>query len=222
LNLRNNIKEFGELYIRINREPVSLQAKPVKKVDFKDYVKQLINDIDVLFSGDVKLTITWHIHEELRYEKDSTADLDNIVKPLLDALSGKDGIMIDDNQVQAIDCLWLDSYQRDVQFLEVEVKSLLREDYIEKEDLYFINFDNLCLPISLKEKENRKEFLLECVSVWEMMINYRNKALEEGVSYYDAKGILPIQRIFHKSRILDFPIKIKEEIIELINNKKKE
>jgi Holliday junction resolvase RusA-like endonuclease len=222
LNLRNNIKEFGELYIRINREPVSLQAKPVKKVDFKDYVKQLIKDIDVLFSGDVKLTITWHIHEELRYEKDSTADLDNIVKPLLDALSGKDGIMIDDNQVQAIDCLWLDSYQRDVQFLEVEVKSLLREDYIEKEDLYFINFDNLCLPISLKEKENRKEFLLECVSVWEMMINYRNKALEEGVSYYDAKGILPIQRIFHKSRILDFPIKIKEEIIELINNKKKE
>lgn len=218
MNLRNNIKGFGELYIKINREPVSLQAKTGKKINFKDYVKELIKDIDVLFSGDVKLTITWHIHEELRYEKDSTADLDNIVKPLLDALSGKDGIMIDDNQVQAIDCLWLDSYQRDVQFLEVEVKSLLRENYIEKEDLYFINFDNLCLPISLKEKENRKEFLLRCVSVWEMMINYRNKALKEGVSYYDAKGILPIQRIFHKSRILDFPIKIKEEIIELINN----
>ena len=218
MNLRNNIKEFGELYIKINREPVSLQAKPVKKEDFKNYVKELIKDIDVLFSGDVKIIITWHIHEELRYEKDSIADLDNIVKPLLDALSGKDGIMIDDNQVQAINCLWLDSYQRDVQFLEVEVKSLLKENYIEKEDLYFINFSNLCLPISLKEKENRKEFLLRCVSGWEMMINHRNKALEEGVSYYDAKGILPIQRIFHKSRILDFPIKRKEEIIELINN----
>jgi len=212
------MKESGELYINVDREPVSLQARPFRKVEFKDFVKNLIKDIDTLYSGDVKIIITWHIHEELRYEKDSTADLDNIIKPLQDALCGINGIMIDDNQVQSLDCIWLDSYQKDLQFLEVEIKSLIIDDYIDKEDLYFVNFNNLCLPISLKEKESKKEFLVKCIEMWEGMINLRNKAIDEGISYYDAKGVLPIQRIFHKSRILDFPIKSKDEIIELINS----
>jgi hypothetical protein len=38
-----------------------------------------------LLSGDVQVGIEWTLHEEARYEQDAAPDVDNILKPLLDA-----------------------------------------------------------------------------------------------------------------------------------------
>ena len=52
--------------------------------------------------------IEWTVHEQDRYESDAAPDVDNILKPLLDGLCGPEGVLIDDCQVQAVDCRWID------------------------------------------------------------------------------------------------------------------
>lgn len=84
------------------------KAKSDRRSEFKEFVVEELKSVSFLLSGDVKISIEWYSHEQKRYETTASTDIDNIIKPLLDSLCGPDGIMIDDNQVQSIDCNWFD------------------------------------------------------------------------------------------------------------------
>src|SRR5689334_14388427 len=90
-------------------EPVSGQAKDrSRRADLKSAIGRLLKPIQYLLSGEVRLSIEWVIHEKERYETDRAPDVDGILKPLLDALTGPDGLIIDDSQVQSVCCSWID------------------------------------------------------------------------------------------------------------------
>ena len=97
-----NPPESGEIKFIIDRPPVSLQSKGNRKKKFKEHVAAKVDTAGFLLSGDVSVRIQWSVHEQKRYETCTSADVDNIVKPLLDAICGPKGILIDDNQVQAV------------------------------------------------------------------------------------------------------------------------
>jgi len=205
----NEPSEFGEVSFKINRKPISSQSKSYRKEEFKEYVREIIKSSTYLFSGDVQVDIIWHIHEENRYEESSAIDTDNIIKPLLDAISGPKGLLIDDTQVQSVSCHWLDNYEKDNEYLEVTIKSL-PDDFILKKDLLFIEYSNhLCLPF---KRNWEKEFQKTIVYHWETMINMRDELIEKGISYYEAKSVMPIQRVFHKSKLTDFEVVSLDEI----------
>ena len=205
----NEPPKFGEISFTINRKPISLQSKPYRKEEFKRYVHEIIKSSTYLFSGDVQVDIIWHIHEENRYEESSAIDTDNIIKPLLDAISGTEGLLIDDTQVQSISCHWLDNYDKENEYLEVTIKSL-PDDFILKKDLLFIEYSkHLCLPF---KKNWEIKFQKTIVYHWETMLNMRDELIEKGLSYYESKGVMPIQRVFHKSKLTDFEIISLEEI----------
>jgi len=201
--------EFGEVSFKVDRKPISMQSKGHRKEEYKEYIREIIKSSTYLFSGDVQVDITWHIHEENRYEESSAIDTDNIIKPLLDAISGIQGLLIDDTQVQSISCHWLDNYNKDDEYVEITIKSL-PDDFILKKDLLFIEYSNhLCLPF---KRDWEIEFQKTIVHHWETMLNMRDELIESGLSYYDSKAVMPIQRVFHKSKLSDFEIISKEEI----------
>ncbi len=115
--------ESGELDIVFSLPPVSQQASSKSKTKFKNSVQEVIKNAEYLLSGDVQIEIEWMIHERERYESDRSPDLDNILKTLIDALCGPNGLLIDDNQVQHISCFWIDWNLYEEQ-LKVRIKYL--------------------------------------------------------------------------------------------------
>ncbi|MHA7862980.1 RusA family crossover junction endodeoxyribonuclease [Flagellimonas marinaquae] len=94
--------EFGELTLSFSLQPVSLQSSSRKKEFIKNEIRKTTSKLKYLLSGDVKVEIQWILHEQERYESGESPDIDNIIKPILDGISGPNGILIDDCQVQTI------------------------------------------------------------------------------------------------------------------------
>ena len=84
--------EDGLITFEVPIAPVSFQGTGTRKAGVVAAVRSAVSGCEYLLSGDVKIAIEWRISERARYEADSAADVDNIVKPILDALSGPSGI----------------------------------------------------------------------------------------------------------------------------------
>lgn len=199
--------ESNSLTIHIDLPPVSLQSAGDSKRAFIQEVRQRCSCYSFLLAGDVRIDVTWHIHEQERYETDRAPDVDNILKPLLDGLCGPEGILIDDNQVQSICCSWIDWTSRD-EALTIEVE-FLSEDWVPKGHFQFVQFDRgLCYPVATYfPRELQKVF----VSAFERGLVARTDLEKLGASYEESRLVMPIARVFHRTRIGRFPVVTLEE-----------
>ena len=92
-------------------------------------------------------------NERERYEADTLPDIDNILKVILDALCGPEGIMIDDAQVQSLTIYWLDTPSDNHQ-IEITL-NFFPDEWKSKEGLEFIQFHKgLCFPINTHRNKN--------------------------------------------------------------------
>lgn len=209
----NEPPEFGELNFSFDFKPVSLQSNSIKKEYVKTEIKKVTKTLNYLLSGDVKVEIQWLVHEQERYESAHAPDIDNIIKAILDGLSGPDGVLIDDCQVQTIGSHWIDWTKK-----EHKINISIRynpDDYVTKKNLIFVNFGNsLFIPLQSNLPIKAKEMI---IGVLENGMDLREQILKETEDYYQAKMFMSIQRLFHKSRInANFKIIEKEEFKKLI------
>ena len=199
----------GRLKIELPFAPVSLQANPSRKNALKNHVVDHVRQSNYLLAGDIRVSVEWTVHEQLRYESCSSADLDNVVKPLLDALCGPQGIMVDDSQVQAIACSWVDSYDKSVQSTMVEL-SYMADEYQRKKGLFFLEVEpELYLPMHDDVPAEGQLIMLDCFLA---MMQSRNKLLAAGADYYTARGVMSVQRLFHRGRLGAFRLKTAEAL----------
>src|SRR5689334_20678474 len=98
----------GTLTFDVTAKPRSLQSRSLLKQVVKDRMKAAVLGRPYLLSGDVEIRITWLIHEREHYFGVHAPDIDNILKPLLDGISGPEGILVNDCQVQSVSCSWID------------------------------------------------------------------------------------------------------------------
>jgi len=211
----NKPPEFGVLEFSVVTEPVSLQAKKKKKQKLKNVIHQVIKGVKYYLSGEVQIEIEWLVHERERYETDSSPDIDNIVKPMLDALSGQHGILIDDCQVQAVSCNWIDWTQSDQQ-INFRIK-YLSDEWILKDSLFFVDFgNNLCFPVHSNWTKGAIVTILDAV---EDMLLARQEIEQKSEDYYAAKQIMPIQRLFHRTRLEGQYIVKKDEYLSSLEGK---
>lgn len=205
--------EGGHIVIRLPIEPVSLQANRRKKEMVISEIQNITSNFSFILVGDVKINIWWQIHEQKRYESDSSADVDNILKPIIDALSGSKGVLIDDCQVQAVSCYWTD-WDRDEQQITITIKMLDSDEWLLKDGLVFAHMGKgLCYPIILNGQNAQCE--LDLLENLEYMIVRRDELLSRGSGYYNARRIMSVQRVFHISRVQEF------DVIELADLKSK-
>jgi Holliday junction resolvase RusA-like endonuclease len=184
------------------RAPVSFQARSQVKDELAQVVGKALSPTRYLISGDVRLTVEWWVSEKERYESDRAPDIDNILKPLIDCLVGPEAILIDDNQVKEVSCLWRESHgelQRVDVLLQFEPKA-----WVPKERLVFVQFQNgLCLPVPHSPS---KEETLHRFHHYARMLALRGLVDEAGADYSNAKVLMPEQRVFHRSRLKGFRV----------------
>ena len=180
--------------------PVSFQAAKKRKSVVTAAVSAAIKDFEYYLSGEVAIYIEWYGSEARRYETDCDPDVDNIIKPILDALCGKSGIIFDDCQVQTVMCSWIDTLGEDVLQLRFDYMPDL---YCPKEGLFFVRYDgNLCMPFNKRKGE---EWLPKLIDLNHERVQLKMKIeKEKGVGA--ARGLMAIQKLFHISRVSSFPI----------------
>lgn len=201
-NFQHNLNEppeFGELTFTFSLEPVSLQSSSVKKEFVRGEIKKITKTLNYFLSGDVKIDIQWLVYEQERYENPNSPDMDNIIKPILDGLSGPEGVLIDDCQVQTISSHWIDWTKKEHQ-INITIQ-YIPDDYVSKNNLVFVNLgNNLYMPFHTDLKWQAKEILLEHLING---MNLKNEILLKTGNYYQAKMFMSVQRVFHKSRIFE-------------------
>ncbi|HEU4883315.1 MAG TPA: RusA family crossover junction endodeoxyribonuclease [Longimicrobium sp.] len=208
--------EHGLITFDVPVAPVSFQAPTSRKASLVKALRSVVSNCRYLLSGDVKIAIQWHISERVRYESDGSADVDNIVKPILDALSGPDGIIVDDCQVQQLTCYWTGSYAHpEVEQISIELR-YHPDAFISKEGLIFLKVKNgLYFPIHDYAAPESVLQLAEHL-VWRYEIPAEMMAA--GLNSESARLTVPIQRVFHRSRLGTFRLTTVEELRERVGS----
>lgn len=198
--------EVYEIDLCFELEPASVQSSRRKKDKFAAVVREAASKYPFLIVDDVRLTIEWVMNEQSRYESDRKADIDNIIKPLFDSLCGPDGLLVDDTLIQSYYCGWLD-HTLDNDVLHVRIASVTSESISEvsmdRDSLIFVEVnENLFFPLDDSLSGEIRRVMLEAIVARFPM---RDRIHELTGSYDIAKRIMPVQRIFHKSRVVRFP-----------------
>jgi Holliday junction resolvase RusA-like endonuclease len=188
----------GIISFRVNLAPTSQQSKRAVKDGFTNACKEAMAKFSVILYGEVKVDILWYIHEQDRYETDAAPDVDNILKPLLDALYGPGALLMDDCQVQEVSCRWVDSPDHE-QSVEIEIRHR-PDEWLRRDSLSFVEFDNcLCMPLNDSAPREAKILVLKA---WKLAFAKREELLQKGWDWYSANSVMPIIRPFHKSRVI--------------------
>lgn len=220
--MQRSVPEFpstnGITLLRVNVEPVSLQSNSARKANVSNAIRAITSQIDTILTSDVQVEIAWYINEDERYETDRSADADNIIKPIVDALTGPEGIIVNDCQVQSITSYWLDRFKFP-EHIEIQIKYQSDAFFFKKNSLSFIRIkDGLCLPINRNLRPDQVNLLLD---ILEKQFKYRDDFLSSGIDPDAARSILPSQRVFHISRCRDFPVSTIGDLRKSLNQKSK-
>lgn len=190
------------LHLTIAKLAVSLQSSTGAKTDYQKHIRKNLGNNDFYLSGDVDIQVVWRMNHRKRYETADRPDIDNILKPILDSISGPDGIVFDDCQVMSVYSCWHDWQYDEKEELLVRI-DYLDGDTISRGGILFVEIDRmLCLPIDLQLPE-----ALQAGALWqcEMFFDMRKQFEKMNVANL-SRYCAPIQRLFHKSRIQNFKI----------------
>lgn len=194
------------LSVSISAQPVSLQGSRSSRDRITGLVAQAIADFAWHWTGDVEITIEWLGPEHSRYERSDSPDLDNIIKPILDALKGPAGCLIDDCQVQSIRASWIDLRRDQPPRIQLDVAPYDRDDVIASEGLVMVRVaPTLCVPSTFYPEHRlrvvRSDRIVEAFGRVQSFIE------EFGEDSRDvADDLRPIQRPFATARVADFDV----------------
>lgn len=194
--------EFGELQIQINLAAVSVQSKAEAKKLLVAAIRSETRPLKYILTGDVSVDIEWLVHERTRYESDTSPDVDNVVKPTLDAFAGPEGLIIDDCQVQSVSVSWIDWTAAEQQ-LRITFR-YSPDEWTSRAGLRFVQFGGaLCLPVADGLPDDILNLVLDH---YERMLVMAQHAEVLFGDYYLSRLVLPVQRLFHRTRIHGFPV----------------
>lgn len=148
-----------ELHMEFDRIITKQSRKPLLD-ELKNNIHSELKKIKWLISGKVQLDIIWFLDSVKRQETDKIGDLDNMTKPLIDCLSGQDGIIIDDSQLNSITSSWGTRSLLNIGNLVIMTLSFNNNYTVNKENLYFLEVSTAIytpLNIDINSTEDLKE-----------------------------------------------------------------
>lgn len=199
-----------DVIVQLPVAPVSLQASRAQKEVITNAIRSAIANHGFILTNDVKISIEWLVNEQRRYETDAAPDVDNIIKPIIDALCGPQGVLVDDCQVQFVSCHWID-WERDDQQVTIHIERSPWDYGHPRDQLIFIHLGRgLCFPWNKDLLDSKAlGFVLNNI---ERMLQAREDRANNPVVYDRARRLIPAQRFFHITRLQNFPILTLEEI----------
>lgn len=193
---------FGRAEFVVLGSPASVQSKKSVRDTYLSSIKEQFSKLQYLLTGEIILNVTWLLPAKQRFETDAKSDIDNCIKPIIDAFTGPDGLFIDDCQLRGLYICWrhIDSGNERLVF-EFEFQG---DQYSSKKELAFVQLNGaLCTPVNLNWPSAAK-------IMWAAMLaaNQKSKDILDrlGVSYPSVAGFLGGNQPFHRTRVNGFPV----------------
>ena len=201
---------FGKAEFIVKGSPASVQASKDKRDQYINSIKNQFKPLNYVLIGDIILNITWLLPTKSRYETDAKADIDNCLKPIIDAFTGVDGLFIDDCQLRGLYICWQHIESEDERVIfEFE---FIASEFSLKSELAFVRLEGgLCTPVHLSSPDAAKV-------IWASFLksSQASKGVLEklGVSYPSVAGFLGSSRLFHVTRVKGFKVICLNEFVE--------
>lgn len=129
---------------------VSIQSQKKIRDELCSVIQEQLSPFEWICAGSVNLELLWYLHGTLRQETDKVGDIDNITKPIIDALTGEKGLLIDDSQIGSLHTFWNSRNhltQKDVLYIRIQFNN---DECLRKEDLIFVQYAGaVCLPVNV-------------------------------------------------------------------------
>ena len=200
---------LGKADFVIYGSPVSVQSNINIRDAYLQNIREEFETLKYILTGEILLNVIWLLPTKSRYETDAKADIDNCIKPIIDAFAGPNGLFIDDCQLRGLYICWRHNESQDEKLIfEFEFHP---DEFSLKNELAFVRLDGaLCTPVNLNWPAPAKV-------LWAGMLksNQSSKAILEklGVSYPVVAGFLGNSRPFHRTRINGFKVLSTDEFI---------
>jgi Holliday junction resolvase RusA-like endonuclease len=190
--------ENGELDVAIEMAPASLQAPRKKKDAVVAAIREAIGDTGYILSGEVKVVVEWLVHPRLKCETTQAPDIDNVIKVTLDALCGPAGLLINDCQVQSVECSWTD-WNTSNQHVGIHIR-FMADEWLPKDGLRFVRIKGpLCFPLM---KDVPIPITLDTLERIQHVLELRSQSGD----WYAGRDLMPIQRLFHVGHLKGFAV----------------
>ena len=192
----------GVLTFELDMKPRSLQSSSLLKRQVREQLAAKVQLMPYLLSGEVEVRVEWFLPERERIFGLHSPDVDNILKPLLDAISGPERLLINDCQVQSVRCSWIDGVSSDHK-LRFEFR-YSPDDWVRKEGLIWVEMrDKLCMPLN---SEMTVAPCLKLLEAHEKAFQLRADILDRGGGYGLSMMAMSVQMPFHRARLRGFKV----------------
>jgi Holliday junction resolvase RusA-like endonuclease len=152
---------------------VSTQSQKVTRDELCVIIQQQLLPFEWICAGSVNLEFLWYLHGTQRQETDKVGDIDNITKPIIDALTGETGLLIDDSQIGSLHTFWNSRNhltQKDALYIRLEFNN---DECLSKKDLVFIQYAGpVCLPLNVNFR-NVKDMLGALILIHSRLLHRR-------------------------------------------------
>ncbi|GAB0061722.1 MULTISPECIES: RusA family crossover junction endodeoxyribonuclease [Pseudomonas] len=186
-------------------EIVSTQSRAERKQELTQAIQRELSQFKWLISGSVQIEFAWYLHSIQRQETDKVGDIDNITKPILDALTGPDGILIDDSQIGSVHTFWMSrNEQLSYSVLRLSIQ-FSNDDCLDKQNLVFIQYWNaMCVALNVDFADQKSIF---CA----LFVVRARKIYRSMASWFRETGanadrfLIQSTWEFHRTRVGGFP-----------------
>lgn len=205
---------FGEFEVYIPGSPVSVQSSKAVRDAYLAVIRDKLSKFKFVLTGQLTLDVTWLVSAKSRYETDAKADIDNCLKPIIDAFTGPEGLFIDDCQLKGLYICW-----RHIQSGEEQLKFTFKFDpdqWCEKDGLAFVTLEKgLCCPVNMTWPKQLRESWVEALRVGE---GFKGRLEQLGVSYLYLAGMTGGSQPFHRTRTGGFPVLSASEFVSKVDD----
>lgn len=200
---------FGRTQFIVKGSPVSVQTNKTTKKNYLNRIRANFSDLKYILTGEILLNITWQLSAKHRFETDAKSDIDNCLKPMIDAFTGPQGFFIDDCQLKGLYICWQHIESGDEQVIfDFE---FMGDQYCYKEDLAFIKLKGgLCVPVNLNWPRYVKIIFASHLAFCQKQKNILEKL---GINYLYVAGFLAGNQPFHITRVQEFQILSLQEFV---------
>lgn len=202
------INESASSSIKLDIQlPVIISAQSRKKL-VRDYINEIhseLSKIKWLICGSVRVELCWYLEAVERQETDKVGDLDNITKPILDSLTGENGILIDDSQIGSLHSFWIsrnESYNHNVLRISIDFNN---DSALYKENLHFVQYHNaLCLPLNFA-KNSFKDLFAAKIVIWGRLMARKSARKINALGSNVDRFLVVSDYDFHRTRLGGYP-----------------
>lgn len=167
-----------------------------------------------MLTGQLKLEIVWLVPSKSRYETDAKADIDNCLKPIIDAFTGPTGLFINDCQLKGLYICWrtIDSKDERLVFT-IEYDP---DQWCQREDLAFLRLGKgLCCPVNTSWP---KAVRVAWVAAMSGSGIFRAQLEKLGAPYLALADMQGGSQPFHITRTAGFPVLTEKEFVAGASN----